>query len=198
VNRTITIIKDLGPPVRSELISDIFNRIIKANEKSGEAETDAKRRYHVIEQLDALADLAAVHGLGAHLRPTRRAAKAIAAIAFGSFDPFLGSPPPKNPGNPPSVTQLRAYLAASADWFVKDGAAEDEAARKAAQEANHKDVGEKQIKKWRRQYSGAGDISTFSNALGSRLFRDLTSKMPIGCNTANEVAVYLAQSTKYF
>jgi hypothetical protein len=194
MNRTI--VTGPPPPSRSGLMDDVAVRIIKANEKCGAAATDNARRYYIIEQLDALIDLAATLGLGKHLAPSRRLIKALAAIDLGSFDPILARRTQKNPGVPPHVTELRAVMAACADWFAKGGLSEEKAAAEAAKVAKRKDVGENQVKKW-RQFSAAGDISTFSNALGTQWFRYLTSKMPLECKTPNEVAIYLARSTKH-
>jgi hypothetical protein len=149
-------------------------------------------------QLDALVDLAETnHGLGAHLAPSRRLIKALAAIDLKSFDPILARRTQENPGHPPNVTEMRAYLAASADWFVKAGRSEDMAAQEAANIAKRKDVRSKDIKKWRQQYSGAGDTSTWSNGLATDRFRYLISKMDLGCKTEEEEATHLARKAKY-
>jgi hypothetical protein len=197
MNRTI--VTGPAPPSRGGVVDDIAVRIIKANEKFVAAANrgSVSQRYWILEQLDALVDLATTHGLGRHLAPSRRLIKALGAIDLGSFDPILARITERNPGSPPRVTQFRAYMAASADWFVKGGRTEEEAAAEAAREAERKNVGQKQVKKWRRQFRDCVlDIRTFSNALGTDRFRYLTSKMPLGCKTPNEVAVLLARATK--
>jgi hypothetical protein len=124
--------------------------------------------------------------------------RAIGGLNTGERDPLVKPPEGKNkPRAALYDHDGRAWLAAVADWFMRSGLTEEQAARQTVREAGRRGVGWKQVREWRRSYMGAADPDNSGAAAAAARFRRLTDReLPKnqGFASDNAFAVWLARA----